>query len=66
LYRIDVNLKKATIVWRFNCTKYFDVVSKKKILGVVNGIAQVIIECIEKQRPQGESLRNTREHNKRL
>jgi hypothetical protein len=51
LYRIDVNLKKATVVWRFNCTKDFDVASKNKILEVVDGIAQVIIECTEKQRP---------------
>jgi hypothetical protein len=43
----------------------FDVVSKKKIPGMVNGIAQVINEYIEKQRPQDRSLQNTRRHNKR-
>jgi hypothetical protein len=65
LYGIDVRLKYTTVVWGSNSTKDFDVVNKKKIPGVVNSIAQVVNEYIEKQRPQDRSLRNTRRHNKR-
>jgi hypothetical protein len=47
LYGIDVRLKWTTAVWRSDSAEDFDVVSKKKIPGMVNGTAQVVNEYIE-------------------
>jgi hypothetical protein len=59
LYGIDVRLKYTTVVWRSDSAEDFDVISKKKIPGMLNGSAQVVNEYIESRGPKTDACGTT-------
>jgi len=48
-YRVSIKSYMNTIIGRFNGTKYFDVLSAKKMWRDLNSVAQVIYEWTEKR-----------------